>query len=152
MLFIYCTSIIFSYLLSLYFSCQSHLDFWVMTCSRDVCITVPYSLSVAVSLSYILKKVIWRQATYSKIFTRFLTLSNNISLFCCNFKNALNKKVFRLKYLQSILHEIDAIWYLNVFQQSEAAARNVVWKRILLKISQNSQESTHARTSFLIKL
>ena len=35
---------------------------------------------------------------------------------------------------------------------SEAATRNVLWKNMFLEISQNSQENTSARVSFLIKL
>ena len=35
---------------------------------------------------------------------------------------------------------------------SKAAARGVLWKKVLLEISQNSQENTCARVSFLIKL
>ena len=34
----------------------------------------------------------------------------------------------------------------------EAAIRGVLWKKVFLKISQNSQENTCARASFLIKL
>ena len=35
---------------------------------------------------------------------------------------------------------------------SEAATRGVLLKKVLLEISQNSQENTRARVSFLIKL
>ena len=35
---------------------------------------------------------------------------------------------------------------------SEAATRGVLWKKVFLEISQNSQENTCARVSFLIKL
>ena len=35
---------------------------------------------------------------------------------------------------------------------TEAAARGVQWKKVFLEISQNSQENTCARASFLIKL
>ena len=35
---------------------------------------------------------------------------------------------------------------------TEAAARSVLWIKVFLKISQNSQENTCARVSFLIKL
>ena len=35
---------------------------------------------------------------------------------------------------------------------SEAANRGVLWKKVFLEISQNSQENTCARVSFLIKL
>ena len=34
----------------------------------------------------------------------------------------------------------------------EAATRGVLWKKVILEISQNSQENTCARVSFLIKL
>ena len=34
----------------------------------------------------------------------------------------------------------------------EAATRGVLWKKVFLEISQNSQENTGARVSFLIKL
>ena len=35
---------------------------------------------------------------------------------------------------------------------SEAATRGVLWKKVFLEFSQNSQENTRARISFLIKL
>ena len=35
---------------------------------------------------------------------------------------------------------------------SEAATRDVLWKKVFLEISQNSQENTGARVSFLLKL
>ena len=38
------------------------------------------------------------------------------------------------------------------FKDAEAATRGVLWKKVLLEISQNSQESTCARVFFLIKL
>ena len=34
---------------------------------------------------------------------------------------------------------------------SEAATENVLWKKAFLEISQNSQENTRARFSFLIQ-
>ena len=37
-------------------------------------------------------------------------------------------------------------------QKTEAATRSVLWKKVFLEISQNSQENTCARVSFLIKL
>ena len=37
-------------------------------------------------------------------------------------------------------------------QYSEAATRSVLWKKVFLEISQNSQENTCARVSFSIKL
>ena len=42
--------------------------------------------------------------------------------------------------------------YLLVPLASEATSRGVLYKMVLLEISQNSQENTCARTSFLIKL
>ena len=35
---------------------------------------------------------------------------------------------------------------------AEAATRDVLWKKMFLQISQNSQENTCSRVSFLIKL
>ena len=35
---------------------------------------------------------------------------------------------------------------------SEAATRDVLWKKVFWEMSQNSQENTCARVSFLIKL
>ena len=40
----------------------------------------------------------------------------------------------------------------NVLKVSKAATGDVLWKRVFLKISQNSQENTSARAYFLIKL
>ena len=47
--------------------------------------------------------------------------------------------------------------YINLLQNvklllREAATGGVLWKKVFLKISQNSQENTCARFSFLIKL
>ena len=38
------------------------------------------------------------------------------------------------------------------FDRTEAATRGVLWKKVFLEISQNSQENTCAKVSFLIKL
>ena len=40
----------------------------------------------------------------------------------------------------------------NMSEDAEAATRNVLWKKVFLEISQNAQENTCARVSFLIKL
>ena len=40
----------------------------------------------------------------------------------------------------------------NFWCEWKAATRGVLWKKMFLEISQNSQESTCARVSFLIKL
>ena len=40
----------------------------------------------------------------------------------------------------------------NVLKVSKAATGDVLWKRVFLKISQNSQENTSARAYLLIKL
>ena len=42
--------------------------------------------------------------------------------------------------------------YLYSFYGKEAATRGVPWENAFLEISQNSQENTCARSSFLIKL
>ena len=41
---------------------------------------------------------------------------------------------------------------MSIAKMSEAATRGVLWKKALLKISQNAQENTCAKVSFLIKL
>ena len=38
------------------------------------------------------------------------------------------------------------------FQKAEAATRGVLYKKVFLEMSQNSQENICARVSFLIKL
>ena len=43
-------------------------------------------------------------------------------------------------------------WLLTYTIFAEAAARGVLWKKVFLEISQNSQESTCVIVSFLIKL
>ena len=49
--------------------------------------------------------------------------------------------------------EIPWIFVLNALPQCiEAATRGVLWKKVFLEISQNSQENTFARVSFLITL
>ena len=40
----------------------------------------------------------------------------------------------------------------NRFQGTEAVTGGVLWKKLFLEISQNSQENTSARVSFLVKL
>ena len=45
----------------------------------------------------------------------------------------------------------DALYY-RYFQYTEAATRGVLCKKVFLEISQNSQENTCARVSFLVKL
>ena len=42
--------------------------------------------------------------------------------------------------------------FVLLLLHSEAAARGVLWKKVFLEISLNSQESTCARVSFQIKL
>ena len=42
--------------------------------------------------------------------------------------------------------------YEAMTQNSEAATRGVLWKKVFLEISQNSQENTCVRVSFSIKL
>ena len=42
--------------------------------------------------------------------------------------------------------------FTSISPKSEAATRGALWKKVFLKCSQNSQENTCARVSFLIKL
>ena len=50
-------------------------------------------------------------------------------------------------------HEKAAAWLQRVIQSGiEAATIGVLWKNVFLEISQNSQENTCARVSFLKKL
>ena len=44
------------------------------------------------------------------------------------------------------------LFFAVSFQYSEAVTRGVLWKNVFLEISQNSQENTCARVSFLIEL
>ena len=39
---------------------------------------------------------------------------------------------------------------ISIFVFIEEATRGVLWKKVFLEISQNSQESTHTRVSFLL--
>ena len=68
-----------------------------------------------------------------------------------------------LSHLQYILEEIRvqvAVKILvpkiykrfSTFLCSKAATKRILWKKLFLKISQNSQENTLARDYFLIKL
>ena len=43
-------------------------------------------------------------------------------------------------------------WLCTYTIFAEAAARGVLWKKVFLEISQNSQENTCVKVSFLIKL
>ena len=52
---------------------------------------------------------------------------------------------FQKRYLPEHLKELDSEFI-------EAVTRDVLWKKVLLEISQNSQENTCVRVSFLIKL
>ena len=57
-----------------------------------------------------------------------------------------------------VLHNLILLWWLNLFsdqynvKSAEAATRGVLYKKVFLEISQNSQENTTARVSLLIKL
>ena len=44
------------------------------------------------------------------------------------------------------------IYAVNLVLGTEEAARSVLWKKMFLEISHNSQENTCAKVSFLIKL
>ena len=65
-----------------------------------------------------------------------------------------------LEFLLCSHTKIDFIWVIKIVKTvklidtkySEAATRGVLYKKVFLKISQNSQENTCARVSFLIKL
>ena len=52
----------------------------------------------------------------------------------------------------NFITEVLKLFYLLSYILSEAATRVVLWKKVLLEISQNSQENTYAAVSFLIKL
>ena len=41
---------------------------------------------------------------------------------------------------------------ITYYSFSEASTGSVLWEKVLLEISQNSQENTCARVSFIIKL
>ena len=59
--------------------------------------------------------------------------------------------VFNFRQFSFEFH-LPQTFYFLVFLGSEAATRGVLCKKVFLEISQNSQEKTCARVSFLIKL
>ena len=59
----------------------------------------------------------------------------------------------KLIYVVNMLHDLNRNPNRdNFWCEWKAATRGVLWEKMLLEISQNSQESTCARVSFLIKL
>ena len=61
------------------------------------------------------------------------------------------RKILKLAVTECIIFELFSnLWKTKLF--SEAANIGVPWKMLFLEISQNSQENTSARISFLIKL
>ena len=70
-------------------------------------------------------------------------------------KFKLSLQFYRASQIEILCHEnseTDNSRNLMEQQQLEAVARSCSVKKVLLKISQNSQENTCARDSFLIKL
>ena len=55
-------------------------------------------------------------------------------------------------YVVSVIGISCKIKHTKWYKMSEAPARGVLWKKVFLKLSKNSQENTCARVSFLIKL
>ena len=55
-------------------------------------------------------------------------------------------------HLKKTLKALEAVSSKLTFTNKETAIRGVSWKKVFLEISQNSQENTCARVSFLIKL
>ena len=53
---------------------------------------------------------------------------------------------------EKVLSTLKYIKYSSYLGNTEAATRAVLWKKVFLKISQNSQENSFVRVSFLIKL
>ena len=53
---------------------------------------------------------------------------------------------------EKVLSTLKYIKYSSYLENTEAATRGVLWKKVFLKISQNSQENSFVRVSFLIKL
>ena len=53
---------------------------------------------------------------------------------------------------EKVLSTLKYIKYSSYLENTEAATRGVLWKKVFLKISQNSQENSCVRVSFLIKL
>ena len=51
-----------------------------------------------------------------------------------------------------MIHHLQSTKLLTFHQNTEAATEGVLQEKVLLEIWQNSQESTSARISFLIKL
>ena len=86
--------------------------------------------------------------------TRRLSRSSRPEVFCKkgfikNFAKVTEKHLFR----SIVLNKVAGLMILFFIEQhSEAATRGVLCKKLFLEIWQNSQESTCARVSFLIKL
>ena len=74
-------------------------------------------------------------------------------MFSCEFWQ-ISKYTFSIEHLvttASVVKSSSTFCYSNVVQ-TEAATRSILYERVFLEISQNSQENTCARASFLIKL
>ena len=66
----------------------------------------------------------------------------------------IHKEIPVLKSLPDTIKELQACNFIEETLPlwSEATTRGVLWKKVFLEISQNSQEDTCARVSFLINL
>ena len=65
---------------------------------------------------------------------------------CKMFTNSL---LWNITALHRLKYKSCHSWFVNICP--EAATRGVLWKKMLLEISQNSQENTCARASFIKK-
>ena len=58
----------------------------------------------------------------------------------------------KCKFKAAKLSPLYLVMFISELISQEAATRGVLWKKLFLEISQNSQENTCARVSFLITL
>ena len=126
-----------------------------MAISRCLEITLRESWCFAVPLSFVSNdmQVSWGVANS---FVRWSLYKQQMKEWKTDFGKMYDSSWFVLTFFSSGLHFIEkqVIWFAVQIKWlvSEAATRDVLWKKVLLEISQNSQESACARASFLINL
>ena len=91
-------------------------------------------------------KIQWTQYKILSVL-ELLTVKYLLHFKCSQFKHS---KKYQLIYWYG--HFVERTVSAEFRAVTDAATRGVLWKKVFLEISQNSQENTCARVLFLIKL
>ena len=90
------------------------------------------------------------KADSEPLLTCRIKLRNTVELRCRTLLQNLSLKILSFSTITSAIFRrlFEFVWDIKV--HTEAATRGVLYKKVFLKILQNSQENTCARASFLI--